>query len=421
MINLLRKLMVILLVFILLFTSGCWNRREMDTLTVNSALGFDLITSDGKSKILLSVLTLKPSPGASSGGGSMGGDTGQQQTAPGQVISITGDTTQDAVRNWGQRSSRQLFMGHTVLFVIGESAAKKGIGWVIDFGTRNRDIPERAMVVVCEGMARDFLQAQSEFEPLLSTEVSNILNQDKNYASKSQAINIIQVMYDLLTPGRDPSLPFLRTITPPEKGSAVRQTPQTTEGKDNSEGEQPQQKVPNLDGVAVFQGENLAGRLNELETQGMLFIIGKALGGIIPVAFDSTEKNTSFLFRDVNTKVKPLVKKDEIIFQVEIKGTGELIGAAPETIDITKESDIKKMENMINQEVEHRCRSAVIKAQELRSDVFGFGDKIHRTQPEVWREIENRWEEIFPYVEVDITADFSVEHSGLIDKSLEIR
>jgi spore germination protein KC len=123
----------------------------------------------------------------------------------------------------------------------------------------------------------------------------------------------------------------------------------------------------------------------------------------------------------VNTKVKPLVKKDEIIFQVEIKGTGELIGAAPETIDITKESDIKKMENMINQEVEHRCRSAVIKAQELRSDVFGFGDKIHRTQPEVWREIENRWEEIFPYVEVDITADFSVEHSGLIGKSLEIR
>jgi hypothetical protein len=49
------------------------------------------------------------------------------------------------------------------------------------------------------------------------------------------------------------------------------------------------------------------------------------------------------------------------------------------------------------------------------------GDKIHRTQPEVWREIENRWEEIFPYVEVDITADFSVEHSGLIGKSLEIR
>jgi len=69
------------------------------------------------------------------------------------VISITGDTVEDAVRNWNQCSSRQLFMAHTVLFVIGESVAKEGIGWVIDFGTRNRDIPERALVVVCEGTA----------------------------------------------------------------------------------------------------------------------------------------------------------------------------------------------------------------------------------------------------------------------------
>ncbi len=415
-----RKIIIFLLVIMLLFNSGCWNRREMDTITINSGMGFDLIETGGETKILLSVLTLKPSPGASSGGGVMGGDTGQQPTTAGQVISITGDTIMDAVRNWGQRSSRQLFLGHTVLFVIGESAAQE-IGWVIDFCTRNRDIPERAMIVVCEGMARDFLQAQSEFEPQLSTEIFKLLNQNIKFSSKSKATDVIQVMYDLLTPGRDPSLPFLRTFTPPEKGSAVRHTPQAAEGKDNSEGEQPQQKVPTVNGLAVFRGENLVGRLNELETQGMLFIIGEAHGGIIPVAFDSTEKNTSYLFRDVNTKVKPLIEKDEITFQVEIKGTGELIAAAPETIDITNRRDIKKIENLINREVEHRCLKAIIKAQELGSDVFGFGNKIHRTHPGVWKMMENRWKDIFPYVKVDITVDFTLEHSVLLNKSLEIR
>ncbi|MDD2556280.1 MAG: Ger(x)C family spore germination protein [Syntrophaceticus sp.] len=417
MINMLRKFMVILLVFILLFTSGCWNRREIDTLTINTAIGIDHFKTDGKTKILLSVLTLKPSPGSGDGEKMNGGGTSQQQTVAGQVISITGDTIVDAVRNWGQQSSRQLFMGHTVLFVISESVAREGIGWVIDFCTRNRDIPERAMVVVCEGMARDCLQAQPEFETQLSTEIFNILTLNQFFTAKTRGTDIITMMYDLLTPGREASTAFLKPFTPPEKGSTIRQTPQADEEK----GEQPQQKVANVSGVVVFRGEKLAGRLNELETQGMLFIIGETRGGVIPVAFDSTEKNTSYLFRDVNTKVKPLIEKDEITFQVEIKGTGELIGAAPETIDITKESDIKIMENMISQEVEHRCRIAVIKTQKLRSDVFGFGDILHRTQPEVWREIENRWEEIFPYVEVDITADFSVEHSGLIGKSLEIR
>ena len=421
--KLIRKTMSLFLVILLLLTSGCWNRREMNTLTINSAIGFDRITTGGQSKILLSVLTIKPSRpagGAGGAGGMGGGGAGPQTAATGQVISITGETIQDAVSNWDLRSSRQLFMGHTVLIVIGESIAKEGLGWVIDFGNRNRDIPERAMVVVCEGSARDCLQAQSEFEPLLPTEVSHILNLNKYFTSKTKGTNLFQVMYDLLTPGRETTLAFLKTFTPPEKGSAIRQTP-ATGGKTSGEGDQPQRKVFSVTGAMAFRGEKLAGRLNEVETQGMLFIRDEAQGGIIPLAFDSTPKNTSFLFRDVRTKVKPIITREKITFQVKIKGTGELIGAAPETVDITKKSDVKKMEGLVNQEVERRCRNAVAKAKELKSDVFGFGDKIHRTNSQVWKEIEDRWEEIFPYVDVDIKAEFSVEHSGLLNKSLKIR
>ncbi len=420
MIKSIRKLLSFFLVILLLLTTGCWNRREIQTLTINSAIGFDRITTGGQSKILLSVLTIKPSQATGGAGGMGAGGGGQTQAATtGQVISITGETIQDAVRNWDQRSSRQLFMGHTVLFVIGKSVAKEGIGWVIDFANRNRDIPERAMVVVCEGSARDCLQAQSEFEPLLSTEVFNILNINKFFTSKTQGTNFFQVMYDIVTPGRETSMAFLKTFTPPEKGSAIRQTP-ATDGK-NGEGDQPQRKVFTLTGAAVFRGEKLAGRLNEVETQGLLFIKGEAQGGIIPIAFGSTPKNTSFLFRDVSTKVKTVIKREGVTFQVKINGTGELIGAAPKTIDITKKSDVKKMEGMVNQEVERRCRNSVVRAKEMRADIFGFGDKIHRTYPQVWKDIESRWEDIFPHIDVDIKAEFSVEHSGLIDKSLEIK
>lgn len=416
-----RKTASLFLIILLLSTSGCWNRREIQTLTINSAIGFDQITKDGQTKILLSVLTIKPSRAAGGAGGmGAGGGRQTQATTSGEVISITGETIQDAVRNWDQRSSRQLFMGHTVLFVIGESVAREGIGGVIDFGNRNRDIPERAMIVVCEGSARDSLQAQSEFEPLLSAEVFNILNLNKFFTSKTKGTNLFQVMYDLVTPGRETVMAFLKTFTPPEKGSAVRQTP-TTGGKASGEGDQPQQKTISMTGAAVFRGEKLAGRLNEVETQGLLFIKDEAQGGIIPIGFDSTQKNASFLFRDVRTKVKPVFKKDGITFQIKVKGTGELIGAKPKTIDITKKSDVKKMEGLVNREVERRCRNAVVRAQELRSDVFGFGDKIHRTHPQVWKKIENRWADIFPHVDADIKAEFSVEHSGLIDKTLKIK
>ncbi|MGB4503655.1 MAG: Ger(x)C family spore germination C-terminal domain-containing protein, partial [Syntrophaceticus sp.] len=199
---------------------------------------------------------------------------------------------------------------------------------------------------------------------------------------------------------------------------AIRQIP-ATDGE-NGGGDQPQQKVFTLTGAAAFRGEKLAGRLNEEETQGLLFIKDEAYGGIIPIAYDSTRKNISFLFRDVKTKLTPVIKKEGITFQIKIKGTGEVIGTTPQTIDITKKSNVNKMEGLINQEVERRCRNSVAKAQAMRVDLFGFGDRIHRTYPQVWKEIENQWDDIFPHIDVDIKAEFSVEHSGLTDKSLEI-
>jgi len=425
-----RKAAILFLVFLLLFTTGCWDRREIQILNINSAIGFDKITIDGQTKFMLSVLTIKPSQAA---GGSenrgTGGGAQTQATTGGVVISVTGETIQDAVRNWGQRSSRQLFLGHTVLFVIGEDFAREGIGRVIDFGNRNRDIPERAMVAVCEGSAQDCLQAQSEFEPLLSTEISNILNFNRFYTSKTKGTNLFQVMYDLVNPGIELALPFLTSFTPPEKGSIVRQLPATNDDstekgsakKGAAQGDQPHKKVLSVAGTVAFRGEKLAGELDEVETQGLLFIKNEVQNGIIPIAFDSSQRNVSFFFRDVKTKIKPVIRRDRITFQIKIKGTGELIGAAPKTVDITKRSDVKKMESLINREVERRCRSAVVKGKELRSDIFGFGDKLHRAHPQVWKRSENRWTAIFPHVAVDIKAEFTVEHSGLIEKPLQLK
>jgi spore germination protein KC len=421
-----RKAAILFLVFLLLFTPGCWDRREIQILNINSAIGFDPITIDGQSKILMSVLTIKPSQAAGgSGNTNTAGGPQTQATTSGVVISVTGETIQDAVRNWGQRSSRQLFMGHTVLFVIGEDFAREGIGRVIDFGTRNRDIPERAMITVCEGSARDCLQAQSEFEPLLSTEVYNILNLNKLYTSKTKETNILEVMYDIVTPGIELALPYVKTFTPPEKGSIVRQLPATGEEgsaeESSGEGDQPHKKVLSMAGTVAFRGEKLAGKLDELETQGLLFIKNEVRTGIIPVAFDSTQKNASFRFQNTKTEIKPVIRRNRITFQIKIKGTGELMEGTPKTFDITKKSDIIKMESLINREVEQRCRSAVVKGKELRSDIFGFGDKFHRAHPQAWKRIEDRWAAIFPHVAVDIKAEFTVEHSGLLDKTLKIK
>lgn len=405
---------------VLLTTTGCWSRRETQILTINSALGFDRITVGGKPQILLSVLTLKPSTTAGGGGGQGVQGGGRAQVTASQVISVMGATVEDAVRNWELRSSRHLFLAHTLVLVIGEKMAKDGITQVIDFCMRDKDVPLRTWVVTCRGLARDALQAQPEFEPMTSTEIATIQYKNTHFVSKTAGENVFTVFYDLLTPGRDVLLAYMKTFTPTEKGTAVQQPGGTTGGSQG--GAAAQNRTFSLSGAAAFRGDKMVGLLNEMETQGALLLKNQARGGVITVAYNSDHPNVSYLLRSVKTRVRPRVSTNgRIRIEVNIKGAGEMIEEEDAVLDITREQNLKHLEELINREVEHRCRLAVSRAQALNSDVFGFGDLLHRNEPEVWKEIADRWGEFFPALDVKISAHFTVEQPGLIEQPVEVK
>ncbi len=387
--------------------SGCWSRRETQILTINSALGFDKTASN---QVLLSVLTLKPS--AAMGGGTTGGQGGGQRRATaGQVISAPGATIEDAIRNWELRSSRHLFLAHTMALVIGEEMAKEGIDQVIDFCMRDKDLPLRCWVVICKGLARNALQALPEFEPLIATEIANIQQKSTSFVSKTARENVLTVFYDLLTPGKEALVAYMKTFIAPEKGPE--------EQRENASGES---KTFLLSGAAAFRGDQIVGTFSEVETQGALFLKNQARGGVIAVSYSSGHPNVSYLLRSARAQVKPIVSPNgRISIAATIRGTGELIEEDGPALDITKKQSLERLEALINGEVKRRCSLAVKKAQHLKADVFGFGDLIHRSEPEVWKEISDSWEDIFADLEVKISAEFKVEQPGLIDQPIRVK
>ncbi|MGB9792405.1 MAG: Ger(x)C family spore germination protein [Thermacetogeniaceae bacterium] len=403
----------------LLTASGCWSRRETQILTINSALGFDRTTASGKNQLLLSVLTLKPSTAMGGGGMTGGQGGGRKQATAGQVISAPGATIEDAIRNWELRSSRHLFLAHTMVLVIGEDLAKEGIGQIIDFCMRDKDVPLRCWVVICRGMARDALQSLPEFEPLVSTEIANIQHKSTSFVSKTARENVLNIFYDLMTPGREALVAYMKTFIPPEKSSAAQKG--STGGGSQGEADD-QGKTFLLSGAAALRGDKMVGTLSEIETQGALLLKNQARGGVIPVSCDSYHPNVSYLLRNAKTRVRPTVSPNgRIRIEVTIKGTGEMIEEEDSVLDITKEESLKKLEALISREVERRCLLAVNKAKAFKADVFGFGDLIHHTEPEVWKEIAGSWDDIFPDLEVKISAKFTVEQPGLIDQPIEAK
>lgn len=406
-IHLIKLIIVISFCFLL---TGCWNRREVQELNVSTAIGLDYEEIEGRPQYTLSVLTMKL-PQQNTAGGFSSSQSKTQMTA--RVVTARGETVYDAIRNYSIRSSRMLFLGQTLVIVLGEDTAKKGITEIVDFLTRNKDIRFRSILVVCDGRAADALQAEPEFESMISTEIEQIISQNIHWASKSVGTDLLKVKQALIIPGREVVVPYMKLFFPPEQGSPIRNgEAQGTLSDKDQEGVLPNHKTFSISGAGVFLGDRLIDWLNEEETQGYVLIKNKGRGGVIPTTYRGTQKNVSFVFRTAQASIKPILDGDKLVFDVRIKGHGEMLEQDGAVIrDYSME--LPQLEDLVNHEIERRCLNTVRKSQELKSDIFGFGDLLHRRQPDVWQEIADRWNEIYPTVTVNVTADFVVEHVGL--------
>ncbi|KUG02731.1 spore germination protein gerkc [hydrocarbon metagenome] len=393
-------LVLLLLMFISITFSGCWNRREVQQLSIATGFGIDIVEVDGRSQFRLSVLALQTAEMAATGNTTQMGSQSSVGTA--RVISSYGDTIYDALRNWNLRSSRQLFLGHAWILVLGNSVTSEGLGQVLDFLNRHKDVRFRTMVVAYEGSAREALQAKPEFENMASLEIQQLILQNGPRVSKIETVDIFQLTYDLLTPGRELVLPCLQLITPPEEQSqAVNGMPSSENG--------PQNKVVRVTGSVVYRNYQPVGTLNVDQTQGMLFIKNEFKTGIIPISIFG--QNYSILLRKASSKINLQYDQAGLTINVKIKGTGTIQEGGSKINEIIPER-IEQYEEVLNQAVIRRCNDALAKSQQLRSDVFCFGDKIHRQDPKLWKEISEQWEEIYPGIDVNVSADFAIENYG---------
>lgn len=422
--------LTVLLIMLMPFTIiGCWGRRETQQMNLTTALGFDQVMVDGNPKFRFTVLSTKSPHSSGAGAGTSGGISEPQRNRVSQVLSIDGDTLWDAGRNYNLRSSRRLFIGQVIVVVVGEETARAGLGEIMDFLLRHQDIRERVWLVVCQGKAADFLNAQPEEETIASAEIDGILRSAATRTAKVKGINLFNFSYDLVTPGREAVLPYMVLFEPLEPSSPIRQAASgngsaSASGSQNNGGmeqeNQPQRKTFRATGFAVFQGNRMIGLLNEEESQGLLYLTNQVKTAALPIAVDADKKNVSIRIQESKTKIEPVFSDGNVKFEVSIKTSGYLMEEDDTVVKVSQE-DWKKVQELGSKEIEKSCLAAVAKAQELKSDVLGLGDKIHRTNPEEWKTIKGNWEQVFPTVIVDVRAELKIKQTGVSSEPIKVQ
>ncbi|MNN31892.1 Spore germination protein B3 precursor [compost metagenome] len=129
-------------------------------------------------------------------------------------------------------------------------------------------------------------------------------------------------------------------------------------------------------------------------------------------------KTVSVSMDTFKSHITPIFSGELPRFRVLLEGKGN-IEENNSPLNLSKPANVKKVEARMNQYLEEKIKKVVTKVQkDFKSDIFGFGDTIHRRHPYRWKKLAADWETIFPDIDLDITVKLNLTGTGLTGESL---
>lgn len=383
-----KCIFIVILFFLIVNTTGCWNYIELDERAIVVAVGIDKADKEGE--IMVTVQLLKP--GELGTTTVKGGDSGGKEKTV-WVISSTGKTIFEAIRDFTMESDRKLYFQQNRLVVFSEEIAREGVLPIMDMFIRDPEMRSRTKILVCKGKASEVLKGESELENIPASGIEKLI-ENRVATSKTSEINMHEFMVKLASKTTSPIATKIELLN------------------ENNKDEPPGIKVS---GSAAFKEDKFVGWLDRTETRGLLWIINEITSGIIVVESPSNKnKHLSFEILKASSKIKPELRDGKVIIVIDIEEEGTL-GEQEVSTDLSTQDMLKDLEELKADAIEKEIRTCLVKAQkELKSDIFGFGEKIYRSLPKEWKNLEKNWDKEFPDIVVEINVTAKIIRTNII-------
>ena len=73
---------------------------------------------------------------------------------------------------------------------------------------------------------------------------------------------------------------------------------------------------------------------------------------------------------------------------------------------------------MASKELKSIIQKEIDATKKYNSDINGIGKMIYKSNPKYWRQIENKWYDIFDDIDYKINVELNMKHKGSITSSI---
>ncbi|GHU72260.1 hypothetical protein AGMMS49992_07830 [Clostridia bacterium] len=370
-----KFLLSIMLAVVMLTAAGCWNSLEMSQLSIVMGLGVDS-SPDGDYLVTAQIArpALLKSPGDS-------GEAYFNVTQSGQAVF-------SALRDLMSMFSRKMYTQQCEVLVISEDVARMDVAPILEYFMRNVESRMTMPLMIARGQAYDVFSQTTYLESMPAIQLAKMA-QNQRFTGRTSNKTVFSFISDLTSMSRQPTAPIVELFTDELGKTKAR-----------------------VAGTAVFNGSRMVGSFDEDEVYGLLVINNEmhtgvmqitGLGGLIELEINRAD-----------TVVKPIVEGSSVSMRLTVNLECVLISTTSRE-NINDVDKILEIERLAREEILNRVTSALDAAQTLKSDVFGFGQRVYQQHPKVFEAIQRDqggWENVFPTLQVDADVSVNVTSMG---------
>lgn len=372
---------IIICAFLLLNLSGCGSAREINDLEIVVGMGVDKDKMPGNVRITAQIVK----PGEMRGPSKEGGGGGSKAFWD---VHSTGKTVFEAVRDMTRKTGNRLFVSHSQVVVFGQDIASEGLQKYIDFFLRAHEMRPTTLILVSESTAEEILHTKPEKEKLPAINIAKLIK-SYGFTSQYQKVNLQDFSSRLMSKTTSPIAPLVK-ITSDNKNRNIYAS-----------------------GMAVFKNAKMAGKLNPLESRGLLWVTGKVKSGVIVINTPDKQGKATLEILKAKSKVTPEIEDGKIRMHIDIKEDASLAEqTSPENLATL--SAFEKMQKSQSDVIRQEVMAAFKKSQELNADFFGFGDLVRKKYRNEWKQLEGKWSEIYPSIELLVNVKTKIRKNDLI-------
>lgn len=318
-----------------------------------------------------------------------------------EILQTEGETIFDAIRDLIIKLGKRAYWTHLKVFIISKDIAKEGISPVIDMFSRNAHIRKEFPVFISndETASKIFYKGKQTLNEPVSSFINNTIKSvDK--ISKYDYVKFYELIDNICIGGQSAVLPLISMN--PIAGP----------------------KIPSIYGLAVFKKDKMIGTLNSSESKTLRLLRNKEKGGLLIVQWveNNEQENVTLEVFKSKTKIEPLYNNKELSINIKIITTTEIAEIMNSKIDVLGERGRETLEMEAEKKIKNDIERLLFKLQhDFKSDAVGFGKKVKQKYPNVWKESESNWSNIFATIPFNISIDVKFKGTASISEELNIK